>query len=141
MNRIHRIIATAALAILMMASALPVTAFAAEIPYFTNVERLSVASQVSDDFQLQAGLAASGDDDAAITSSERNTYRLYAVIGSLVLALLVAFIVTGVWKGQLKSVRKQNFAHAYVREGSLKITRRGDVFLHRRVQKTQRQTK
>ena len=76
--------------------------------------------------------------DSAITyhagAGARN--RNYAIIASLVIALLAAAIVTGGWKGQLKSVHKQNFARDYVRSGSLSLKHQGDTFLYRHVNRT-----
>lgn len=43
------------------------------------------------------------------------------------------------WKKQLKSVQKQSKANAYVKAGSMKITKSGDYFMYRNLTKTQRQ--
>lgn len=56
------------------------------------------------------------------------------------IGLVVALIVTGIWKGQLKSVRKQSAANAYVKAGTMQITQSGDFFMYRNVTKTQRQS-
>lgn len=55
---------------------------------------------------------------------------------SLGIGLVVALIVTGCMKGELKSVRKQNHATAYVKAGSMQITQANDFFLYRTVTKT-----
>jgi len=47
--------------------------------------------------------------------------------------LLVALIVTGIWKGQLKSVRKQERASVYVKPGSMNLTQSGDFYMYRTV--------
>lgn len=52
---------------------------------------------------------------------------------SLGIGLLVALIVTGIWKGQLKSVRMQNQANVYVKAGSMQITQSNDFFMYRNV--------
>ena len=91
----------------------------------------------NDDYYLAFMAFADGVDDAVVYAAgagARN--RNFAIIGSIVVALLAAFIVTGSWKGQLKSVRKQDFARAYVRAGSLSLQHQGDVFLFRRVART-----
>ena len=62
------------------------------------------------------------------------------LIIALVIGLAAAFIVTGIWKAQLKSVRKQNQANVYVKPGSLQLTQSGDYFLYRNVSKTQKQS-
>lgn len=69
--------------------------------------------------------------------------RKYRFIGgaiALALALIIAFSVTGVWRGQLISVRKENLANVYFREGSMALTDQRDIFLHRHVQKVKRET-
>lgn len=57
---------------------------------------------------------------------------------ALVVGLIIALIVTGVWKGQLKSVRRQNQANAYVKAGTMEITQSGDFFMYRNVTRTER---
>ena len=56
------------------------------------------------------------------------------------IGLVVALIVTGIWKKQLKSVRKQSAANAYVKAGTMQITQSGDFFMYRNVTKTQKQS-
>ena len=56
------------------------------------------------------------------------------------IGLVVALSVTGVWKNQLKSVRKQSAANAYVKAGTMQITQSGDFFMYRNVTKTQKQS-
>lgn len=56
------------------------------------------------------------------------------------IGLVLALIVTGIWKGQLKSVRKQSAANAYVKAGTMQITQSGDFFMYRNVTKTQKQS-
>ena len=63
-----------------------------------------------------------------------------SVIGSLILALFLAFFITMIWKNQLKSVRRNNLAHAYIRDGSMLLTGHGDKFLYSHVDKTKRVT-
>ena len=54
------------------------------------------------------------------------------------IGLVVALIVTGIWKAQLKSVRKQSAANAYVKAGTMQITQSGDFFMYRNVTKTEK---
>ena len=54
------------------------------------------------------------------------------------IGLVVALIVTGSWKGQLKSVRQQNQADAYVKPGSMHITTANDFFLYRTLTRTKK---
>ena len=57
----------------------------------------------------------------------------------LVIGLVAGVIVAFVLKGQLKSVRRQNQADAYVRPGSMQLTQCGDFFMYRTVTRTERQ--
>ena len=55
---------------------------------------------------------------------------------AVVIGLVVALIVTLILKGQLKSVRRQDRADGYVKQGSLRLTQSGDYFLYRNVTRT-----
>ena len=52
---------------------------------------------------------------------------------ALIVGLVIALIVVSSMKAQLKSVRRQNQANAYVKSGSMNITRAGDYFMYRTV--------
>jgi len=54
------------------------------------------------------------------------------------IGLVVALIITGPMKRELKSVRKQLRADAYVNSGSLQLTGCQDLFLYAKVTKTER---
>ncbi len=92
-----------------------------------------------DDFVSKA---ESGEpyDEGNIPQSAAETmkYRLYGGIIAIVLALIIALIVTGIWRRQLISVRKENLAHEYIRNDSMVLTDQRDIFLHRHVQKIRR---
>ena len=59
-----------------------------------------------------------------------------AISTGIVFALIVAFIVLAVLRGQLKSVRPKDFAREYMRPGSLVLKGKLDRFLYRHVTKT-----
>lgn len=50
---------------------------------------------------------------------------------SLLIGFAAAFIATGIMRSQLKSVRSRSGAREYTRPGSMKLTRSGDLFLYR----------
>ncbi len=52
---------------------------------------------------------------------------------ALIVGLVIALIAVSGMKAQLKSVRRQNQANAYVKSGSMNITRAGDYFMYRTV--------
>ena len=58
---------------------------------------------------------------------------------SLVIGLAAGLIVAFILKSQLKSVRKQNTAHAYVKQGSMQVNVSHDIFLYRTVTCTKKQ--
>jgi len=105
-------------------------------------EAFMVYANAVDDFvtRAAAGEPYNRGNIPTYTASERNTLRLQAAVVSIVVALIIPGIVVGVWTSQLKSVRKQDLAHAYVRPGSFSLTAQHDIFLFRRVSKTRRQT-
>lgn len=49
---------------------------------------------------------------------------------------VVAFIATGIMRAKLKSVRSKTGAREYARNGSMQLTRSGDLFLYRTIDRT-----
>ena len=92
-----------------------------------------------DDFLTQAKAGRPYDmGNIPLTVEERAEFRLYAVAGSLGLAFFVAFMVTITWAKQLKTVHKEHFANAYIREGSMAVTVQQDIFLYSQVYSVKR---
>lgn len=56
----------------------------------------------------------------------------YLII-AVVVGLVVALIVTGIFKSQLKSVKFQSGASNYVRPGSMNVTKSQDIYLYKNV--------
>jgi uncharacterized protein len=54
------------------------------------------------------------------------------------IGLLAGLITASMLKGQLKSVRKESRANVYVKNGSMQITTRNDLFLYRDVTRTEK---
>ena len=94
--------------------------------------------RTNDYFGAFTAFADGVDDFLAQAGKDKGRYRLNAAIASIVLALIIALIVTGIWRSQLKSVGRQNLAQAYIRPGSMILTARRDIFLHRHVSKVAR---
>ena len=57
-------------------------------------------------------------------------FSFFYVFVGLIIGVIVAFISVLIMKGQLKSVRFQSAAHNYMRNNSLNITERKDIFLY-----------
>jgi uncharacterized protein len=55
------------------------------------------------------------------------------LILALIVGVVIALIAVSSMKAQLKSVRRQNQANAYVKSGSMNITRAGDYYMYRTV--------
>ena len=61
---------------------------------------------------------------------------MYLVL-ALGIGLVLAWVIVGVMKGQLRSVAFQENAASYVREGSMKLTNSRELFLYRDVHRTE----
>lgn len=61
-----------------------------------------------------------------------------ALVFALFIGCLVSFIVTGVMKGQLKTVRSEKDADSYIKSGSMNITEARDLYLYRVVNRRPR---
>ena len=59
---------------------------------------------------------------------------------SLIVGILIGLVVVLILKGQLKSVRKQDKAHAYVVPGSMELAISRDLFLYRNVTKRKKES-
>jgi len=60
------------------------------------------------------------------------------LIIALIVGVLAGLVVSLILKAQLKSVRKQERADVYVKQGSMELTTRLDLFLYRSVKKTRK---
>ncbi len=61
-----------------------------------------------------------------------------SLVISLVIGFIIALIVTGRWKGQLRSVAFNSKAHNYMKPGSLNVTAARDLFLYRSLNRIER---
>ena len=112
------------------------------LPYLKKnqyFEAFMAYAEAVDDFLIKAESGVPYDQgNIPKSASEIKKYRLIGAAAALVLALLIAFVVTAVWRGQLTSVRKENFANEYVRRDSMVLRGQRDIFLHRSVKKVRR---
>ena len=58
---------------------------------------------------------------------------------SVIIGIVIGLIAVAVMASQLKSVRSQNQANAYVKPGSMQLTTRNDIFLYRNVTRRKRE--
>ena len=112
------------------------------LPYLKKdryFEAFMAYADAADDFLTRAKAGKPYDKgNIPLTPSEQTVFRVLSTSVSLILALVIAIAVTFMWKSQLKTVRAENFAGAYIREGSMVVTASRDVFLYRNVSKTSR---
>lgn len=83
------------------------------------------------------------DECAYVIDGERNGYpfdAMQALVVSVVVGLLAAFVGTGKMKADLKSVRRQSAAGDYVKPNSMNVTESQEIFLYRNVSHRERQT-
>lgn len=73
----------------------------------------------------------SDDDDEAADPA-------VTVLVCIAVGLVVALIVTGTMKAQLKTVRHQAQAGQYIRQGSFQLFRSQDIYLYRNVTRVAR---
>ncbi len=57
---------------------------------------------------------------------------------SAAIGFVIALIVTGIMKGQLKTVQSQSKADDYVKSGSMKLTKQNDLFLYKHVERREK---
>ncbi len=76
---------------------------------------------------------AFADTSGAIAAEGGINFIVWGMISLAAGALLSFLIPMTVLRGQLKSVRKQAAASSYVRQGSMTLTQRRDLFLYRNV--------
>jgi uncharacterized protein len=86
------------------------------------------------EYELNYG--ADGTDSEYYTTGIVDSYTAEMVAISAVIGLVTALIVTLIMKSQLKTVRRAQLAHAYIRQGSVNITRSGERFLYKNVVRT-----
>lgn len=69
----------------------------------------------------------------------------FSFVWNLVIAFVIAFIIsliaTGIMKGQLKTVESQSAADDYMKQGSMQLTKKNDLFLYRHVERRKKEEK
>lgn len=94
-----------------------------------------VYAELCDEFITQAKTGKPYD----VNNMPKEPFKLFPkIIIALGIGFAVAFVVTMMMKGQLKSVRRQAAADSYVKQGSMVITDSRDLYLYRNVTRTAR---
>ena len=87
-----------------------------------------------DDFISQAKTGEPYDN----SNLPREPLSLIWIPVSIAIGGVLALIVVGVMKGQLKSVRSQAAANSYLKPGSLNVTESRDLFLYSQASRTEK---
>lgn len=87
-------------------------------------------AELCDDFVTQARNGAPYDTGNLPRKPFEVVWNLAVAFGT---ALLLSLIVTGIMRGQLKSVKRQSAADDYMKRDSMQMTKKEDLFLYRHV--------
>lgn len=108
------------------------------VPYLSDGEyddAFEVYAELCDEFITQAKTGRPYDVNNMPKDPFKLIPKFFIAFG---IGFAVAFVVTMIMKGQLKSVQRQAAANSYVKQGSMIITDRRDMYLYRTVSKTAR---
>lgn len=108
------------------------------LPYLKQdkyYEAFNAFADAADDFLNQAE-AGNPYTEGSIPKSAEEKRQIYLIC--IIVALIIGLVVALVLKAQLRSVRKDAFARAYIREGSVLLRSQHDRFLYSSVTKTAR---
>lgn len=108
---------------------------------FTNYLKLTesylsgeITYDIADDEEVFAGDFYT--DGAIVDYQSEPMSPVVKEVIVIVLALVVAFVVTAIMKSKMNTAVIKNEASDYVKQGSMNVTQRLDVFTHRHVTKT-----
>lgn len=93
-----------------------------------------IYAKLCDDFITQAKTGEPYNS----SNLPRESLSLIWIPISLIIGLVVAFLIVGQMKGRMKSVRTQASASNYMKDGSLNVTNRNEMFLYRTVTRTEK---
>ena len=101
------------------------------LPYLTDGEYMRA-------FTIYADLCEEYMADAKTTAGNSGIASFFAVspvwiLGAFLMGFVLALIPMGIMKRKLKSVRRENAAANYVKQGSFRVTESHDRFLYRNV--------
>lgn len=128
------------------------------ITVVTDAGRDYISEAIVDDLGLEDYVSAFTDfatlcDDFITQANEGTPYDAdnlpdeggFGIIGSFVIAYGIAFIIalisTGIMKGQLNSVHSQSGADTYMKQDSMQLTKKNDMFLYTRVDRRKKPEK
>ena len=90
---------------------------------------------LTDEFITQAKTGEPYD----VGNMPKEPYSLgMSLVISIAIGFIASLIITGIWKGQLKSVAQETRAANYMKPGSLNVTDSRDFFLYRHVDRREK---
>ena len=102
------------------------------LPYLSNNLYKEAFESYLKDCETHLAAAQSGTPIDVNTDPEAmRTQMLLKAGASVAGAMLIAFIVCQIWKGQMKTAVKQSTAHAYIPQNGFVLTGQADMFLYR----------
>lgn len=63
---------------------------------------------------------------------------VWGLLVALAIAFIISLIATGIMRGQLKSVFSQSAADNYIKQGSMQLTKKNDLFLYKQISRTKK---
>ena len=98
-------------------------------------EAFTTFADQCDDYITQAATGRSYDVD----NLPKEPFPFFTLlVMCLAIAFVIALIATGIMKSQLKSVYSQSKADNYVKNGSMQLTKKNDLFLYRHVSRREK---
>lgn len=92
-------------------------------------------AELCDDYITQA---MTGEPYDADNLPEEPFDIIWTIITALGIGFIISLIVTGIMKGELKSVGRQIRANDYIKKGSMRLSENSDLFLYRHVERREK---
>lgn len=117
------------------------------LPYLSDGDYLTaftVFAQLCDDYITQANTDEPYDignyDYQSYSDSNysKEPLSLLWIPIAIIIGMVCAFIICGIMKSNLKSVKFQSGASSYIRNGSMNVTESRDIFLYRNISRVAR---
>ena len=106
------------------------------VPYMSDGDWYGAFNAFADRAEYYYKLARDGEPYDVDTREPMKASTIILI--SLVVGLVVGFISVSTMKGQLKSVRPNNSASAYIVKDSMNLVRQNDLFLYRNIARVAR---
>ena len=68
----------------------------------------------------------------------REPFSGWNFVTAFAIAFVMALIVTGIMRGQLKTIQSRSGADNYIKQGSMQLTKKNDLFLYRHIERRKR---